>query len=245
MMWVRVVIYWLLQPVMTVLGCIILPFFMTRVKPFECINVDSRPNTRFKDKWIDAIFGNINDGNEGDAPYKAKYKGVLTWWTRFNWCAFRNPVNNLKLWQGVDEEIIDYQWDGYRHTEDRVGREGFVISYAIGESGKIYPMLRWCKLSKTLEVFRNVLYYIFFILGIILNNNLVFFRYDVANIVKNRKFSLSNEYIKYSDWKWESNIGIECNIGYKNFNIVEFPKHYKYSMTISINPFKKFESKVG
>lgn len=183
--WLKIVLLFISQIFLTVIGWFILPFFMTRIEPFECVNIDSRPNARFKDKWIDAIFGNVNDGNEGDAPYKAKYKS-LSWWTRYNWCAFRNPVNNLKLFQGVDEVITDYYWDGYRYTEDRIGREGFVISYAAGESGKVYPMLRWCKL-------------------------------------------------------WFKDYGIECNIGYKNFNIEQFPKHYKYSVTISINPFKKFE----
>ena len=36
--------------------------------------------------------------------------------------------------------------------------------------------------------------------------------------------------------------GIEMNIGYKNFNIGEVNKDYKYSFTVSVNPFKKFES---
>ena len=35
--------------------------------------------------------------------------------------------------------------------------------------------------------------------------------------------------------------GIEFNFGYKNFNIEEINKQYKYSFTVSINPFKKFE----
>jgi len=47
---------------------------------------------------------------------------------------------------GVDEELVDYKWTGYRLTEDRIGREGFVHSTAIGKSGKKYEMVRWCKL---------------------------------------------------------------------------------------------------
>jgi len=44
---------------------------------------------------------------------------------------------------------------------------------------------------------------------------------------------------------WYKDIGIEFNFGYKNFNInpKDLPKHYKYSFTVSINPFKKFEPK--
>lgn len=88
---------------------------------------------------------------------------------------------------GVNETIINYTWVGNRYTEDRVGREGFVYSEAVGQSGKVYPMYRWCKLL----------------------------------------------YKTY---------GIEMNLGYKNFNITEFPKAYSYSFTIAFNPFKKFES---
>ena len=42
---------------------------------------------------------------------------------------------------------------------------------------------------------------------------------------------------------WFKDIGIEMNIGYKNFNVhkEELPKFYRYSFTISINPFKRFE----
>jgi len=40
---------------------------------------------------------------------------------------------------------------------------------------------------------------------------------------------------------WTKTHGIELNIGYKNFNIGKLPKYYKYSFTVSINPFKKFE----
>ena len=176
----------LLQLVTTVVGWLVIPFFLWRVEEFDCEHEASRPNTRFKDKWFDSVFGNVEDGNEGDGPYKAKYGGKLNLWTRYNWCAFRNPIHNLALKMGVDEEITDYRWTGFRYTEDRIGREGFVYSEAIGKSGKVYPMIRWCKL-------------------------------------------------------WAGKYGIECNIGYKNFNVEEYPKHYKYSFTVSVNPFKKFE----
>ena len=52
---------------------------------------------------------------------------------------------------------------------------------------------------------------------------------------------------KYYMYRWcklfYKDYGIEMNIGYKNFNIEvnDLPKHYKYSFTISVNPFKKFE----
>jgi len=146
---------------------------------------------------------------------------------------------------GVDDYIVDYKWSGYRYTEDRVGHEGFVISYATSASGKVYPMIRWCKLSKTLEIIANILTYVFFVLGMAISNVLIFLNYEIITMISNRTLILSGKYIKYSDWKWQYNIGIECNIGYKNFNITQVPKFYKYSFTVSINPFKKFEPKVG
>lgn len=121
---------------------------------------------------------------KGDKYYKAKT--TPSWWTTYNWCVNRNPIHNLALKMSVNEVITHYTWIGNRYTEDRIGREGYVYSEAIGISGKVYPMFRWCKL-------------------------------------------------------FTSTHGIELNIGYKNFNIQELNKHYKYSFTVSINPFKKFE----
>ena len=173
------------QLLVTVLGIFLIPMFMFRQESFECEHKDSLPNKRFKDKFFDNIFGNTEDGNLGDKPYKQKFS-KLTFLTNYNWCAFRNPVHNLALKMGVNEVITDYKWVGNRYTEDRIGREGFVYSTATGKSGKKYDMYRWCKL---------------------------FFK----------------------------NYGIEMNIGYKNFNIQDLNKHYRYSFTVSINPFKKFE----
>lgn len=185
MMWLKIPFLFLFQLFMTVIGWFILPFFLKRVEAFECEHVESRPSYKFKDKWIDTIFGNREDGIDGDKYYYKKYD-KLNLWTRYNWVAHRNPIHNLALKMGVDEVITDYKWDGNRYTEDRLGHEGFVISYATGLSGTVYPMLRWCKL-------------------------------------------------------WTKNYGIECNIGYKNFNIQEVGEHYKYSFTVSVNPFKRFE----
>lgn len=170
----------------SLMGIFIIPFFLKRVESFVCDHEDSFPSFRFKDKWIEKIFGNSEDGVDGDKPYKTKYNNNLNLWTRYNWVAFRNPIHNLALSMGVNETIISYSWVGNRYTEDKIGHEGFVYSEAIGASEKIYPMYRWCKI-----LFKNY--------------------------------------------------GIEANFGYKNFNIIDFPKFYKYSFTVSINPFKKFE----
>ena len=50
---------------------------------------------------------------------------VETYWLRYNWTAFRNPIHNLALYMGVKEPIVGYVWFGNRFTEDRVGHEGF------------------------------------------------------------------------------------------------------------------------
>jgi len=108
-----------------IIGWVLVPLFMTRQEKFECKHKDSRPNRRFKNKWFDSIFGNRDDGNDGDVYYKRKC-AKLTWWTTYNWVAFRNPIHNLALKMGVDEVIKDYKWVGNRYTEDRIDREGFV-----------------------------------------------------------------------------------------------------------------------
>lgn len=177
---------------MQIIGIVLIPIALLFQEEFEPEHIESRilpdgtKNKRFKWTWFDAIWGNSEDGNCGDASYFNKFT-KLGYWTELNWCAFRNPIHNLALKMGVDDYIVDYKWQGNRYTEDRIGKEGFVYSVATGSSGKRYEMVRWCKL-------------------------------------------------------WYKDYGIEMNIGYKNFNIQEVGRHYKYSWTVSINPFKKFES---
>ena len=141
----KTLILFIFQLLMTLVGMVLIPFFLKRVEPFECEHKESRPNNKFKDNWLDTLFGNSEDGVDGDKPYKMKYER-LNLWTRYNWVAFRNPIHNLALKMGVNEVITSYSWKGNRYTEDRIGHEGWCYSEAIGESGKIYPMFRWCKL---------------------------------------------------------------------------------------------------
>ena len=180
---VKAIVLFVFQLLMTVVGWVIIPFYLKRVEEFECEH--GYRTFKFKDKWFDAIFGNREDGIDGDIYYREKYQ-TFNLWTRYNWVAIRNPIHNLALKMGVYEVITSYTWKGNRYTEDRIGHEGFVYSEAVGASGKVYPMYRWCKLL----------------------------------------------YKTY---------GIEMNLGYKNFNITEFPKAYHYSFTVSFNPFKGFE----
>jgi hypothetical protein len=142
----KTLILFIFQLLITLVGMVLIPFFLKRTEAFECEHEESIPSIRFKDRWFDAIFGNCEDGLDGDAPYKAKYNGILNLWTRYNWVAFRNPIHNLALKMGVNEVITSYSWKGNRYTEDRVGHEGWCYSEATGESGTVYQMFRWCKL---------------------------------------------------------------------------------------------------
>jgi len=210
------------QLLMTVVGMLILPLFLKRVEEFECTNETSRPALRFKDKWIDAVFGNIEDGVDGDIYYRRKYE-KLDMKTRYNWVAIRNTIHNLALSMGVNEVISSYVWAGNRYTEDRVGKEGWCYSEAIGESGKVYMMFRWCQMFKISEIVRNIMSFIAYT---------VMYVYTAVRTKHLDKFSYT--YLR--------NVGIECFLGYKNFNIKEVGVLYKYSFTVSINPIKKFEN---
>ena len=181
---VKTLILFIFQLIMTLMGMVVIPFFLKRTEPFECEHEDSRPSIRFKDKLFDAVFGNSEDGLEGDIYYKAKTTPSL--WTTYNWCAIRNPIHNLALRMGVNAVITKYTWIGNRYTEDSIGHEGYVYSEATDINGNVYQMFRLCKL-------------------------------------------------------WYKGYGVELNIGYKNFNIQEVDRYYKYSFTVSFNPFKKFE----
>lgn len=70
------IIKFVFQLLMTVVGIILIPLFLFCTTEFECEHESSRPNHRFKNKWFDAIFGNKEDGIDGDKPYKAKYENI-------------------------------------------------------------------------------------------------------------------------------------------------------------------------
>ena len=113
------------QLLVTVIGMVLVPFFLHRTEPFECEH--GFKTYRFKDKWFDAIFGNSEDGVDGDIYYREKYQ-TFNLWTRYNWVALRNPIHNLALKMGVNEVIVSYTWKGNRYTEDSVGHEWWVVS---------------------------------------------------------------------------------------------------------------------
>jgi len=157
----KFLVMFIFQLVITIIGWFVVPIGMLWMEEFRPTNAGSKDmpfQKRFKWKWFDAIFGNIEDGladigyiNKYPAPYKA------TWWRTYNWYAHRNPIHNLALAMGVNETIVTYNWVGRVDTEDTIGREGFVYSRAIGVSGKNYDMYRWCKLwSKTHGIEMNI-----------------------------------------------------------------------------------------
>jgi len=73
---VKYLFMFIFQLFITVVGIVLIPLFMLRTEEFEPEHKESMPNRRFKDKWFDSIFGNREDGIDGDGPYKAKYKGI-------------------------------------------------------------------------------------------------------------------------------------------------------------------------
>lgn len=126
---------------------------------------------------------------------------------------------------------------GNRCTEDRIGHEGAIYSEAIGESGTVYPMFRWCKLSKWFEYSANVFSFVYCVIMYPINL-IINFILAVYHLIIYRIWNLWYSPFGYS---YLYNVGIEMNIGYKNFNIKEVGVPYKYSFTVSINSFKRFE----
>jgi len=204
----RILGVFIIQVFFIIIGPIVvgLALLFNRIEPFDPISKASRPNHRFKDKWINAIWGNDDDGIDGDIYYLLVHvNGKRNFWTRFNWTVLRNPVHNLGLklgFNGIAVRHIGFR-KGFKKSEcvtkiynndynncldSKPNRTGFEYTEVYKKNGKMYPMyrLRW--------------------------------KYP---------------FIKY---------GIKCNIGWKNFNVSELPKHYKYTFTILVNPFKTFKS---
>jgi len=132
------------QFVMMILGLVVVAIALFRTEPFKCNNPQIKDARRFKNKWIDAIWGNEDDGIDGDTYYSAKYS-KLTYWTSYNWSALRNPVNNLGMRLGVNDNIVEYKVYGKKHVSDKIGQEGFQYTEAITDSGKVYPLYYYTK----------------------------------------------------------------------------------------------------
>jgi len=129
----------------------------------NCINSTSNPSTKFKDRWIDSIWGNDDDGLDGDIYYlKDHVKFKRNFFTRFNWLVFRNPVHNLGLKLGFNGVAIKHI--GFRKTfnnsicetkvfnndfknclDSKKDKQGFEYTEVYDKHNKMYPMyrLRW------------------------------------------------------------------------------------------------------
>ncbi len=146
---IKVFFLWLIQLFFIFLGLFILPFFLNRT--ITAKNSKNEDITIFKDKWIDYIWGNMNDGIDGDKNYQTQFKSSWlgkindTWLLRYNWVALRNEIENLSLHMGIDATIRNYKWKGYRYTDNSKGNDGWIYSVATTEDGKKYPMFRYCK----------------------------------------------------------------------------------------------------
>ena len=96
----------LIQIILMLLGFIVVPIalLLNRIeKKEDCTNETSNPNHKFKDKWIDKIWGNNDDGIDGDIYYlKNHVNHKRNFFTRFNWVLFRNPVHNFSLLIGYN-----------------------------------------------------------------------------------------------------------------------------------------------
>ena len=207
-------LFWMLKLkhlVFELLGYFIILWNIKKVEPFNCTHEESRPNVKFTNEWVDSIWGNKEDGLDGDKPYKQKFS-ELTLWTRYNWTAIRNSIHNMALTDGVHEKIIDFVLIGDEEVQDRIGKEGEQYSIAYGESGRKYEMYRKCKISPTATKIARGYY-------------------------KIKSMIFGSEYDDKRQYGLEYTIGYK-NI---NVNRNELNKFYEYSFTISWNPIKKFE----
>ena len=132
----------LLELITTLIGMIIIPFFLFKTEEFKPVHVNARilpngeKNRRFKDKWFDSIWGNEDDGIYGDINYWNKHFHKPSFLSAYVWTAIRNPIHNLSKRLGVDDYIIAYE-------EHKLG--SLVYSEVYNASGKVYPLLRFKK----------------------------------------------------------------------------------------------------
>lgn len=143
----QVVVLFALRIVLIVLGIFITPIGLLFSVPGKSVS-DGRDIDNFP-KWL-WVFGNDSDGTYGDKrlwwdknadasvlfglfPF-LRSKGInlptlnsKSFLSRYWWCAFRNPVNNLRWVPGIacpvsECKIIHY---GYYDVKDELGKEGW------------------------------------------------------------------------------------------------------------------------
>jgi len=160
---IKIFLYFLIE----ILGMLISPFvvgialLLNRIEPKnDCLNSTSNPSTKFKDKWIDVIWGNDDDGLDGDIYYlKDHVNHKRNFYTRFNWLVLRNPVHNLGSllgFKGKPKKLLGFRIgfkkskclstcfiDNYTNCLDsKKDSTGFEYIEVIDVNNKSYPMYR-------------------------------------------------------------------------------------------------------
>ena len=189
----------IIQLILMILGFIVVPIalLLNRIETKnDCTNSTSNPNHKFKDKWIDKIWGNDDDGIDGDIYYLNDHiHHKITTLTRLNWVLLRNPVHNFSL--------------------------------KIGFKGK-------CKSLRGRTCFNNFKY-LWDCKGTCNYKNILKPN-GYEYLVVNEKYPMIRVRYKYPF----SSFGLKINYGWKNWNCDKYNEEQHYTMTVLINPFKKF-----
>lgn len=178
----------------------------------DCINSTSNPNHKFKDKWIDTIWGNDNDGIDGDIYYLQYHvNNKRNFWTRFNWTVLRNPVHNLSLKLGFNGKL-EYV---------RILR----LPFRNAKFSRLNVVLNKDQMKTNSCIYKNEL-------------DSKKEKQGFEYIEVNKKYPMYRIRWKYPFL----NRGLKVNLGWKNWNIDQgCDVDYHYTFTFTINPFKKFE----
>ncbi len=143
--WLYWIAYQLLAAVLGVAGLVVLiPFAMFQwweVRPSRNPQFEGRAITAWRWGWLTMLWGNDEDGVSQDGSR----------WGAYQWCALRNPVNNLRLIRGASFLVDNtcrktiYPW-GYVATQGwrqcvfyRGIRFGWLIGEGIGS--RAWPVL--------------------------------------------------------------------------------------------------------
>jgi len=128
-----------------ILGILLISIFLFRTEEFNTLNPNARilpngkKNRKFKDRWVDNIFGNEDDGLFGDDNYWKNNYHKPSFWSAYNWAALRNPLHNFTKKIGVNAYITRY--DVYKYGS-------LIYSKAYDINDKTYQMIRFKKIWK-------------------------------------------------------------------------------------------------
>ena len=180
-------------------------------KKTDCLNATSNPSTKFKDKWIDAVWGNDDDGLDGDIYYLTMHVDhKRNFFTRFNWLVFRNPVHNLGLKLGFNGYVTSIKQFLIPLNNSKIPKVNLTLDNLTNVHKCNYT--NRLKNTKDAQGFEYVL----------VNESYPLYRLRL-------KYPFINYGIKANiGWK---NWNVDQGCG----------KHYRYTFTFLINPFAKFK----